>query len=514
MTASTDISKKGVDKNIPDIVIGVVSFVGIDTKPVISSLEQNFERMGYRPIHIKISAAFNEIAHRMKSTMLDNVPPGQRTESYIKFGNEMRKEFGNDFWVRYAVYGIIRKRDSSEQITKGTVYIIDQLKTKDELRLLESIYGKAFFQLSIYSSRDRRVDYIARSKARATNRRNGNDYRNEAEALVNQDYNEKLSYGQNVGKLLQLADVIINADDTEEHPIEKQISRFVELLFGSNKYSPNHMEYGMYLAHSAALRSLDLSRQVGAAIFHCTGEVATLGCNEVPKAGGGTYWAEEKYDAREYRKGSDSNDERKKELLKELEAILRADCSPKKRKILEKILKNKEKALNDSQFMDALEYGRIVHAEMNAITDAARLGISLQDATLYCTTFPCHMCSKLIIASGIKRVLFLEPYPKSLTSDMHPDSVRIEGTPREQYQNYPGIYFSHFYGITASRFTELFQRDKRKDTDNKFQEYKEGTKKPIFAPYQVDGVAEDESATKFADLHISYATPIGDNFLS
>jgi cytidine deaminase len=44
----------------------------------------------------------------------------------------------------------------------------------------------------------------------------------------------------------------------------------------------------MYMAKSASLRSAALTRQVGAAIFRETGELLTMGCNEVPKAGGGT----------------------------------------------------------------------------------------------------------------------------------------------------------------------------------------------------------------------------------
>ena len=48
---------------------------------------------------------------------------------------------------------------------------------------------------------------------------------------------------------------------------------------------------------------------------------------------------------------------------------------------------------------------RTVHAEQNAICQAARLGISLQDSTLYCRMTPCRTCAMLIINCGIKRVV-------------------------------------------------------------------------------------------------------------
>lgn len=52
-----------------------------------------------------------------------------------------------------------------------------------------------------------------------------------------------------------------------------------------------------------------------------------------------------------------------------------------------------------------------VHAEQNAICQAAKLGVSLEGATLYCTHQPCVICCKLIINAGIKKVIFEEGYP-------------------------------------------------------------------------------------------------------
>ncbi|MEG1706302.1 MAG: cytidine/deoxycytidylate deaminase family protein [Clostridia bacterium] len=52
-----------------------------------------------------------------------------------------------------------------------------------------------------------------------------------------------------------------------------------------------------------------------------------------------------------------------------------------------------------------------VHAEQNAIIQAARLGISLLGATMYCTHQPCVICAKMIINAGIKRIVFVDGYP-------------------------------------------------------------------------------------------------------
>ncbi len=52
-----------------------------------------------------------------------------------------------------------------------------------------------------------------------------------------------------------------------------------------------------------------------------------------------------------------------------------------------------------------------VHAEQNAIAQAAKLGISLEGATLYVTHQPCVICTKIIINAGIKKVVYKEGYP-------------------------------------------------------------------------------------------------------
>ncbi|MDK2885759.1 MAG: dCMP deaminase [Thermosipho sp. (in: thermotogales)] len=56
-----------------------------------------------------------------------------------------------------------------------------------------------------------------------------------------------------------------------------------------------------------------------------------------------------------------------------------------------------------------------LHAEQNALMQAARFGISTENSTIYVTHKPCSVCARLIINSGIKRVIYLEDYPDPLT---------------------------------------------------------------------------------------------------
>jgi dCMP deaminase len=68
------------------------------------------------------------------------------------------------------------------------------------------------------------------------------------------------------------------------------------------------------------------------------------------------------------------------------------------------------------------ELCRGLHAEQNAIIQAAKHGISINGATLYCTSFPCVICTKMIINAGIKRIVYLEGYPDKLSAELQQEA--------------------------------------------------------------------------------------------
>lgn len=62
------------------------------------------------------------------------------------------------------------------------------------------------------------------------------------------------------------------------------------------------------------------------------------------------------------------------------------------------------------------EMCRGLHAEQNTVVQAARYGIPIEGATIYCTTQPCVQCTKILINAGIKRIVYREPYPDELAA--------------------------------------------------------------------------------------------------
>lgn len=68
-----------------------------------------------------------------------------------------------------------------------------------------------------------------------------------------------------------------------------------------------------------------------------------------------------------------------------------------------------------------------VHAEQNAVIQAARFGINICGATLYCTHQPCVICAKIIINAGIKRVVYKEGYPDEFSMQLFKEAnVSVE----------------------------------------------------------------------------------------
>jgi hypothetical protein len=80
---------------------------------------------------------------------------------------------------------------------------------------------------------------------------------------------------------------------------------------------------------------------------------------------------------------------------------------------------------------------------------------------LFTYTFPCHNCARHIVAAGISLVYFLEPYEKSLASELHGDAIDIDGqsgslgTVNTQ-DDAPRVQFFHFEGVAPRQYLNMF----------------------------------------------------------
>jgi cytidine deaminase len=135
---------------------------------------------------------------------------------------------------------------------------------------------------------------------------------------------------------------------------------------------------------------------------------------------------------------------------------------------------------DDTRLASLIEFGRAVHAEMAALTDAALRGVGVQGCTLYTTTFPCHLCARHVVAAGIERLVYIHPYPKSLAAQLFEDSIAVDQA------HPPGhvLRFEPFVGIAPERFVDLFTAGKRKEGGRAVQFVRlEATPKFIDRPF-------------------------------
>ena len=112
------------------------------------------------------------------------------------------------------------------------------------------------------------------------------------------------------------------------------------------------------------------------------------------------------------------------------------------------------------------EFSRAVHAEMEAILHAARNGFNgLRNATLYVTTFPCENCVKHILAAGIKRVVYVEPYPKSRAVKFFEEFIA-----QDPQDDVAQLKFKQFTGISPNIYGKFFKMSmERKGNDGTVQ---------------------------------------------
>lgn len=500
------IRRQPVDGRPIELVFGLVGPTGVDQGLVCAGLRQQLAAMNYEVYEISLSkliGSYSEVGGAASDEY-------DRISRLMDVGDDLRKRSGRANFV--GLLGIVKIRSLRQQktgnpnephATQGVAYIVRSFKRPEEIELFRDVYGKAFVALSIYASRARRLDYL---KRKLTTRKGSGESRTPEELalrLMIRDYSEEdEEYGQRVGDTFPKADYFLVAEHRPE--LDTQLERLVRLIFGDPYISPSADEQAMFFAQAAALRSLDLSRQVGASIVDNDGVVLSTGCNEVPRAGGGLYWAHDEDCARDFELGEDANVRLKKDLvvdalhrLAEASHLSERHATGSLDELASELLFGKSAVLGESKLFDVIEFGRAVHAEMAAITAAARQGVALQDARLFCTTFPCHICARHIVAAGIKEVVFIEPYEKSRVSQLYQDSIVVEPTEKRSQR----VIFRSFFGVAPRRYLDFFQPiTKRKQRDGQIRPVTDYAKTPRIKRITFTYTAAEEAVVEFLDL--------------
>jgi deoxycytidylate deaminase len=286
----------------------------------------------------------------------------------------------------------------------------------------------------------------------------------EEDAAGSDEYDKsgKLKSGQATVKTVLEADYFFANDYATKDEIEAEAARLTRLIFGIQVVSPTQHEAGMSVAYQNSLRSACLSRLVGAAIIAATGELIGTGYNDVPKFGGGLYGpAPVNEDRRCWAWGAKCyNDEEKLKITRQVVGLLASKGFLSNDRQADAV-----DALQKSRISQLIEFTRAVHAEMEAILSVTRVGTKgIVGSTLYCTTYPCHNCAKHIVDVGIKRVIYLEPYEKSLAKSLHSDAINDPVQERSDRK----VSFDNYGGVAPRRFHDFFLHTGERKKDGIF----------------------------------------------
>ena len=440
-------------RRTPELVIAFVGAAGAGVTAVGDAFAKKLQdEFGYEPHIVKVSDLIRSQAER-RGKPID--PKGRKAEQIRQMqdiGNELRHDHGSDYLSKLCVEKIAEWRVKKQgyqgegnglgaALPKRWVHIVNEVKHPDEVRMLRDVYGDLFWLVAVLADEASLKRGLVGQQVSEV----------EAAAIIKRDENEAAPDGQKVRDTVQLADYFIRNDPDHLDRLDSKALSFLDLIFNIRVATPTADEAGMSKAFSAAANSACLSRQVGAAAYSQSGELLGVGWNDVPRFGGGLYSPEDGgNDNRCFRWGGNicHNDHRKDKLNQQIidalkqSNVLRPDAADAEVAL----------ALKTTDIKSLIEYSRSVHAEMAAILSVARSGESgLIKGTLYVTTFPCHSCARHIVAAGITKVVYIEPYPKSLATELHYDALFSgfsEGTQKKvQFVSYEGLAPRNIYRL-------------------------------------------------------------------
>lgn len=490
------------------LVIAMTAPVGTRLEPFLTSLERSLRGYGYATEHVTLSGLLDAIQRAPWGRL-----PGRGQAGYYQkrmdAGDTLRQETGSG--AALAALAVARVATLRPGQDRATAYLLRSLKHPDEVELLRHVYGDALWLVAVVSDPgERREDFgEALTGATAT----FDDPRAEAERLIARDEaDEEAAHGQHVRDVFAVADAFLPS--RRGHDCGEDVRRLLEGVFGAPFLTPRPAEEAMRLSADASLRSAAVGRQVGAVLVARTGTTYVAGTNEVPRPGGGQFWAGDVPDHRDFRTGDDPNPAYTARMLQELFGRLgRSDWLRADLRGLggDELLARARQPADGSESLLAgaraaavLEFTRCLHAEQAAIVNAARQGLATEGASLYTTTFPCHECAKFIVGAGVREVVYVEPFPKSLVRQLYRDLIDTRPPLPLASSNGTGglgpgerVPFHPFVGFSPRRYGEVFVAGQRR-VDGGLADFDPGTAHPRTGGWSEAAVAEREAVAASA----------------
>lgn len=490
------------------LVFGFVGAIGTPWDRVLHEFDEVLQLYDYSTYNVHLSRLIDQVGYRPWGAL-----PEQGSPDYYKNRmdacDRLRADTENGSAMSALAISEItahREHQDTKKTDNPVAYLLRSLKHPHEVTLLRHVYGPAFFLVGVTCSVEERRHFLAESMS------NSETPMAEAERLIARDEADahNREFGQNVRGTFSLADVFISGATGTR--IRVDVSRFIESVFGAPFLTPTQHEEGMKFAQVAALRSAAFGRQVGAALIPVNGTPVVAGTNEVPIPGGGQYWVTDDPDYRDFQIGGDPNKIYIRRVVQDLlerlnmQGWMSEDLKELKGpELFDRASSTDDSGssiLADARVTDRIEFTRCLHAEQAVIVNAARSGVCTQGGSLYTTTFPCHECAKMIIGAGFAEVHYVEPYPKSLVSELFRHMIDVSPPIRSAMNVDRGrVPFHQFLGIAPQWYMQAFKAGQRRVGDQ-MADFRTQDAFPNTSGWSERGVRERES---YADAAISRA---------
>lgn len=429
------------ERRTDEIIFAMVGPVGSGVTYIANILADILRKdYDYDGTVVTLSSFIAKYANVVGSPAVEATDP-QRILKLQEIGNRLREKLGTGCIAELGVREINMARGTPRELPEPRRHftVLDSIKNPEEAEILREVYQDALSIVGVFAPE------IVRKKRLA-----GQDLSEKYIAdIFDKDQTDGLDFGQNVKGTMELADFYVRNDGENDIRVRQALTRYLEIMFGIGVHTPTKEEMSMQAASALATGSACLSRRVGAIVVSKSGETIGHGLNDVPRFGGGLYTSESgDGDHRCWKwKGKEChNDAQKKLLLGKIQDQLGVAG------FLKKTLPGVQEAMARAGIKNLIEFSRSVHAEMEAIISIARTGKGgILGSTLYTTTFPCHNCARHIVASGIEKVVYIEPYTKSLALDLHDDAISVDS--RDEGKK---VLFLQFEGVAPRNMMRLF----------------------------------------------------------
>jgi deoxycytidylate deaminase len=446
--------------NADTIILGFTGSIGSGCTYIAKGLAEH-----YHFPYFSLSDVLKDIATR---NGLTNPSPKELQD----LGNKLRSESRKN---SHLVEELFKRIESSPpQGDSPGVIIIDSIRNDGEVKTLKQF--PYFYLFSIHANEDLRLKRTLKMKK----------FKDEAEfhAADMRDREEEVHYGQQVKKCNYLSDIIINNEENIPENAEVKKRELLQdiyndyfVLIKNNKDGktdpenpPSVDETLMTIAYAESQRSSCLKRKVGAIVatvqtiaskdkhdqsIRDSVNIISSGHNEVPLGTTACVFTEHGKCYRDYLQESQAS---KIKCCPSCGAAIKISFTcPNCQSKIDTFLKNcpnckkeisvkydcpqchinvySEYLLSGGKLLDMC---RALHAEENALIHLTKMGSNNQPGlTLYTTTYPCNMCANKIVASGIKNIVYADPYPmkeaKDILAAANVESVKFQGIKSSAY---------------------------------------------------------------------------------